>query len=53
MPPSNKTFDVVGLLAALGAKGKTVRFPKNQIVFSQGDRSDAMFYIESGNVSSR
>jgi CRP/FNR family transcriptional regulator, cyclic AMP receptor protein len=50
MTPSTKTFDIVGLLAALGTKGKTVQFPKNRIIFSQGDRSDAIFYIESGNV---
>lgn len=50
MPCSTNTFDIVDLLAALGTKGKTVRLSKNQIIFSQGDRSDAMFYIESGNV---
>jgi CRP/FNR family transcriptional regulator, cyclic AMP receptor protein len=50
MLPSSKTFNIDGLLDALGTKGKTLSFPKNRVIFSQGDRSDAVFYIDNGNV---
>ena len=29
---------------------KTTRFRKNQVIFSQGDRSETLFYIENGTV---
>jgi CRP/FNR family transcriptional regulator, cyclic AMP receptor protein len=45
-----KTLDVVGLLTAAGKERKLTSYKKNQTIFSQGDRSDAMFYIVNGSV---
>src|ERR1035437_10160581 len=43
-------FDPQAFLAEVG-KGKTVsRYHKNQIVFSQGDPADSIFYIQKGRV---
>jgi CRP/FNR family cyclic AMP-dependent transcriptional regulator len=43
-------FDAQAFLAELG-DGKTVsRYHKNQIVFSQGDPADSIFYIQNGRV---
>jgi CRP/FNR family cyclic AMP-dependent transcriptional regulator len=46
-------FDVEAFLAKADG-GKTVRdYAKGQIVFSQGDPADSVFYIQSGQVSFR
>jgi CRP-like cAMP-binding protein len=50
MPPPAKTFDIDALLFALGSKRNSVRLGRNQILFVEGERSDSMFYIESGTV---
>jgi CRP-like cAMP-binding protein len=43
-------FDPQAFLAEVG-EGKTVsRYHKNQIVFSQGDPADSIFYIQKGRV---
>src|SRR5450759_5639344 len=43
-------FDPQAFLAEVG-EGKTVsRYHKNQIVFSQGDAADTIFYIQKGRV---
>jgi CRP/FNR family cyclic AMP-dependent transcriptional regulator len=43
-------FDPQAFLAEVG-EGKTVsRYHKNQIVFSQGDPADSIFYIQKGSV---
>jgi CRP-like cAMP-binding protein len=41
--------DLIALLTTLG-KNKQVYFHKKQIVFSVGDRSDSIFYVEKGTV---
>jgi CRP/FNR family cyclic AMP-dependent transcriptional regulator len=44
------TFDPKIFLAKVGG-GKTVsKYPKDQIVFSQGEVADAVFYIQQGQV---
>jgi CRP/FNR family cyclic AMP-dependent transcriptional regulator len=44
------TFDPKTFLANVG-EGKTVlKFWKDQIVFSQGEVADAVFYIQEGKV---
>lgn len=53
MLPSTSTFNILALLGVLGTKGKALSFPKNRIIFSQGDSSDAIFYVEFGNVKHR
>jgi CRP-like cAMP-binding protein len=43
-------FDPAAFLAAAGS-GKTItKYPKNQLIFSQGDAADAVFYIQRGKV---
>jgi CRP/FNR family transcriptional regulator, cyclic AMP receptor protein len=46
-PPA---FDVKAFLAKVGRGRKIVSFPKGEIVFSQGDACDAVFYIQTGKV---
>ena len=44
------SFDPKSFLAKVG-EGKTVpKYQKNQIVFSQGDEGDAVFYIQKGKI---
>jgi CRP/FNR family cyclic AMP-dependent transcriptional regulator len=44
------SFDPLAFLAKVG-KGKTIaKYRKDQIVFSQGDPADAVFYIQKGKV---
>jgi CRP/FNR family transcriptional regulator, cyclic AMP receptor protein len=46
----NASFDPKVFLAKVG-KGKTIsKYRKNQIVFSQGEVADAVFYIQQGKV---
>ena len=43
-------FDPKSFLAKVG-EGRTIsKYRKNQIVFSQGDLADAVFYIQKGKV---
>ena len=43
-------FDPESFLAHVGEGRSIGRYVKDQTVFSQGDRADAVFYIESGKV---
>jgi CRP-like cAMP-binding protein len=43
-------FDPVGFLEQTGVGRTLVDLRKNQILFSQGDPADAVFYIQKGNV---
>ena len=38
------------LLATIAREGTTVPFRKGQVLFSQGDASDAVFLIQKGKV---
>src|ERR1700733_6071822 len=43
-------FDPIAFLAKVGA-GKTIsKYKKSQIVFSQGEAGDAVFYIQKGKI---
>jgi len=44
------SFDPKSFLAKVGDGRSIERYRKDQIVFSQGDPADAVFYIESGKV---
>jgi CRP-like cAMP-binding protein len=47
---SKAPFDPKKFLAKVGG-GKTILYyRKNQIVFSQGEAADAVFYIQQGNI---
>lgn len=41
-------YDVSSLLTAVQRKRKIIRYRKRDVIFSQGDASDAMYYIVSG-----
>jgi CRP/FNR family transcriptional regulator, cyclic AMP receptor protein len=48
--PRLQSFNIDVLQSITGAAKKLVSFSKNQIIYSQGQRSDALFYIEKGSV---
>jgi CRP/FNR family transcriptional regulator, cyclic AMP receptor protein len=43
-------FDPHIFLATIGEGRKFVLFPKKQIIFTQGDKADAVFYVQTGKV---
>jgi CRP/FNR family transcriptional regulator, cyclic AMP receptor protein len=43
-------FDPKTFLATIGEGRKIVEFAKKQIVFTQGDAADAVFYLQTGKV---
>src|SRR5271169_1545117 len=43
-------FDHGIFLARIGKRSTTRDYQNKQLIFSQGDAADAMFYIEAGNV---
>ena len=48
--PGKISFDPVAFLAKVG-EGKTIsKFSENEIVFSQGEAADAVFYIQKGRI---
>src|ERR1700756_3499256 len=46
-------FDPKIFLARVGAGKTRAELPSRQIVFSQGDPADAVFYIEKGRIELR
>ena len=44
------SFDPKSFLAKVGDGGTVAKYGKEQIVFSQGDPADAVFYIQKGKV---
>jgi CRP/FNR family cyclic AMP-dependent transcriptional regulator len=47
---SKPTFDAKAMMAAIG-QGRTSRdYQKSQTVFSQGDRADAVFFVQRGKI---
>ena len=45
-----RDFDPKEFLATIGEGRKVVAFLKKQIIFTQGDAADAVFYIQQGRV---
>ena len=45
-----RQFDPVTFLATIGQGRKTLVVPKKRIIFAQGDRADAVFYIQKGKI---
>src|SRR5438445_5607791 len=43
-------FDPKALLATVAAEGTSKDYRKSQTIFSQGDRADAVFFVERGKV---
>jgi CRP/FNR family cyclic AMP-dependent transcriptional regulator len=48
--PPPEAFDVEGFLDRAGVGRALVDLKKNQVLFSQGDAADAVFYIQKGNI---
>jgi len=44
------TFDAKALLESAGAARRVASYPKGKIVFSQGQPSDAVMYIQKGGI---
>jgi CRP/FNR family cyclic AMP-dependent transcriptional regulator len=43
---SSSEFDPNVFLATIGEGRKIIAVPKNQSIFTQGDRADAVFYVQ-------
>ena len=50
MSPTNTTFDVTKFLAIIGKGRSILRLRKKQTIYAQGAPSDALFYIQKGEV---
>jgi CRP/FNR family transcriptional regulator, cyclic AMP receptor protein len=45
-----RDFDPKEFLATIGEGREVVAFPKKEIIFTQGDPADAVFYIQQGKI---
>jgi CRP/FNR family transcriptional regulator, cyclic AMP receptor protein len=45
-----RKFEPEALLATIGDGRKALLFAKKQTIFAQGDRADAIFYLQTGKV---
>jgi CRP/FNR family transcriptional regulator, cyclic AMP receptor protein len=45
---AHREYDINSLLSAVQSKNNTIRYRKRDVIFSQGEASDAMYYIVSG-----
>ena len=51
LPRQNESeFDPTTFLATVGDTGRRVSYSKAQVIFTQGDRADEIFYIKKGTV---
>jgi CRP/FNR family transcriptional regulator, cyclic AMP receptor protein len=48
--PAKRSFDLAQYLSASGVKKKLVNYRKAQVIFSQGQKSGSVFYLQSGTV---
>ena len=44
------TFNPQTFLKQIGSGKTTLKIPKKQVLFSQGDTTDAVFYVQAGKV---
>ena|SRR5437879_3412347 len=49
-PRKPQTFDPKAFLAQTGLGRTMLQYPKNKVIFAQGDPSDAVFYIQAGQA---
>ena len=47
---TGEPFDPRAFLAKVGAGRSISKYRKNQVVFSQGEPADAVFYVQKGKV---
>ncbi len=45
-----RDFDPKKFLATIGEGRRVVSFPRKQTIFTQGDKADAVFYIQEGKI---
>jgi len=50
IPPKERPFDVTAFLESTGIAGKATERPGGEVIYSQGDPCDALFYIQQGSV---
>jgi len=50
VPIAKPTFNVDTFLTKVGKGRPAAAFRKNQVIFSQGDQADAVFYVQKGKV---
>jgi CRP/FNR family cyclic AMP-dependent transcriptional regulator len=48
--PEHPSFDVMGLLTRHNTRWTSSKYKENEIVYSQGDPADSVFYIHTGKV---
>jgi CRP/FNR family cyclic AMP-dependent transcriptional regulator len=48
--PKHPSFDVMGLLTQHNTRWTLSKYQENEIVYSQGDAADSIFYIHRGKV---
>ncbi len=48
--PTESAFDLRGFLESGGASARVVRHRAGDVVYSQGDRCDSVFYVQKGEV---
>jgi CRP/FNR family cyclic AMP-dependent transcriptional regulator len=49
-PKDGREFDPHAFLATIGEGRNAMLFPKKQTIFAQGDRADAVFYLQTGKA---
>ena len=49
-PRKERTFDLKIFLAQAGLGRTVLQYPKNKVIFAQGEPSDAVFYVQTGQV---
>ena len=49
-PRKVRTFDLKIFLAQAGLGRAVLQYPKNKVIFAQGEPSDAVFYVQTGQV---
>jgi len=49
-PRKERTFDLKAFLAQAGLGRTILQYPKNKAIFAQGEPSDSVFYIQTGQV---
>jgi CRP/FNR family cyclic AMP-dependent transcriptional regulator len=48
--PGKREFDPAKFLATIGKGRTSLTIPKKRTIFAQGDRADAVFYVQKGRV---
>src|SRR5271165_5296335 len=49
-PKNHRAFSPKTFLATIGGGRKILSFSKKQPIFAQGDKADAVFYVQKGKV---